>query len=199
MSGFINYLIIYYSKYFKGSIYVNYSISGCAEMVSFIYVRVLLRKRTVKEFLRFLISWIVILTMILIFFEESGFIPDNILVVVMAVMVFLIRLQVVSVSNYGYHINTQVFPILTRGKAYGITNFVSRPFAAMAPIVTEYSDKPLIFILVFSFISLFTINFIEVLDSEQKSTEKSDKAKPEEEEPSKNLKIAIRNSTNTNF
>ena len=38
----------------------------------------------------------------------------------------------------------------------------------MAPIVTEYSDKPLAFILVFAFISIFTVDFIKVLESEER-------------------------------
>ena len=41
----------------------------------------------------------------------------------------------------------------------------------MAPIVTEYSDKPLVFILVFAFISIFTVDFIKVLESEEKQLE----------------------------
>jgi hypothetical protein len=39
----------------------------------------------------------------------------------------------------------------------GITNFVSRPFAGMATIVTEYTDNPLNYILGFAISALFVI------------------------------------------
>lgn len=38
MCGFVLYLIIYYSKYFKGNFYLNYSISGLGDCVSLFYV-----------------------------------------------------------------------------------------------------------------------------------------------------------------
>jgi len=58
-----------------------------------------------------------------------------------------------------------------RGRAYGITNFVSRPITGLSPIVTEYTDKPLGFIFVFSFTSLFTLRLIKTLVSEDKGSQ----------------------------
>lgn len=105
MSGFINYLVIYYSKYFKGSVYTTYSIGAFAECFSFFYVIKIAQHRTVTEFLKILIGVMIALTLLLIFLEESGFIPEHMFIIVLAIMVFFIRLQVVSIQNYGYHIN----------------------------------------------------------------------------------------------
>jgi len=80
----------------------------------------------------------------------------------------------VSIQNYSYHINQQVFPILVRGRAYGITNFVSRPITGLSPIVTEYTDKPLAFIVVFASISLFTLRNIKILVNDDDSTSIND-------------------------
>ena len=47
-SNFINYLIVYYSKYFKGSVYMNYSIGALAEALSSMYVVKVSEKRTIR-------------------------------------------------------------------------------------------------------------------------------------------------------
>ena len=49
----------------------------------------------------------------------------------------------------------------------GITNFVSRPFAGLATIVTEYTTQPLFYILIFAFSSLFVLDFIKEIDEEK--------------------------------
>ena len=43
----------------------------------------------------------------------------------------------------------------------GITNFVSRPFAGLATIVTEYTDSPLNFVLAFAVSSIFVVKNIK--------------------------------------
>jgi len=58
-----------------------------------------------------------------------------------------------------------------RGRAYGITNFVSRPITGLSPIVTEYTDKPLAFIFVFSFSSLFVLRLMKILVNEDKGNQ----------------------------
>ena len=48
----------------------------------------------------------------------------------------------------------------------GITNFVSRPFAGLATIVTEYTNSPLNYILGFAFSSLFVIKNVKEIDDQ---------------------------------
>jgi hypothetical protein len=63
MSGFVTYLIVYYSKYFNGNFYVNYTLQGFADCISLFYV-ILLQKRYTKvtQTLYFLIYMLICLT-----------------------------------------------------------------------------------------------------------------------------------------
>ena len=87
----------------------------------------------------------------------------------MPIMILLVRLQVTSIHNFGYHINQQLFPILIRGRAMGITNFVARPITGIATVVTEYTKQPLIYIIVFGSSSIFAVNLITEVDGDQDS------------------------------
>ena len=51
-----------------------------------------------------------------------------------------------------------------RSQSYGISNFVSRPFAALATLIVEYTDYPLFIVLplsIFGFLSISKITEIE--------------------------------------
>jgi hypothetical protein len=50
----------------------------------------------------------------------------------------------------------------------GITNFVSRPFAGLATIITEYTDNPLKFIIGFAISSLFVIKNVKEQDDQNR-------------------------------
>jgi len=71
-----------------------------------------------------------------------------------------------SVQNYGYHINTLLFPVSMRGQAFGITNLISRPFASLSTVVVEYTKYPMHFILPMAIISSFAVKGIKVVDFE---------------------------------
>ena len=81
------------------------------------------------------------------------------------ILIMIVKLQVTSIQNFGYHVNQQLFPILIRGRAMGITNFVSRPFAGLATLLTEYTKHPSIFIIIFGSSSLFVMNMITEVDA----------------------------------
>ena len=49
----------------------------------------------------------------------------------------------------------------------GITNFVSRPFAGIATVVTEYTKNPLMYVIVFASSSLFVLDSIQELEEEK--------------------------------
>ena len=65
--------------------------------------------------------------------------------------------------------------MLVRGKAYGITNFVSRPFAALATILVEYTKNPMVYVVVFSLASTFSLQMIKEINDDDKSGNGSDK------------------------
>lgn len=55
---------------------------------------------------------------------------------------------------------------MMRGRSYGITNFVSRPFASMATIVVEYTNNPLFFVLPLALLAQWGIELIREVDFE---------------------------------
>jgi len=50
--------------------------------------------------------------------------------------------------------------VLLRGQIFGIVNFVSRPFAALATVICEYTDKPALFILGTALFMLLALGLI---------------------------------------
>ena len=90
----------------------------------------------------------------------NKFLDKEIYIILLPFMIGLVFLQVVSISNYGYHINQALFPVLVRGQSYGVVNFVSRPFAAGGTILTEYTSEPINFVVLFSFLMLLFTQFI---------------------------------------
>ena len=64
--------------------------------------------------------------------------------------------------------------MLVRGKAYGITNFVSRPFGALATILVEYTKNPMIYVVVFSAASTFSLQMINEINDEDKQGNEGD-------------------------
>jgi hypothetical protein len=59
-----------------------------------------------------------------------------------------------------------LFPVLVRGEAYGIVNFICRPFSALATLVTEYTTQPCNYILGFAVASMFSIYLITEIDED---------------------------------
>lgn len=66
MSGFVVYLVIYYSKYFEGNFYVNYAIQGFSDTISLFYVgslsKMFMGKNSLVKTLKFLVLAMIILT-----------------------------------------------------------------------------------------------------------------------------------------
>lgn len=72
----------------------------------------------------------------------------------------LLRMAVGSIQIFGYHINHALFPVMIRGQASGMVNFVARPVSAVSTIVTEYTKHPLLITLPLEIIGLFMSTFI---------------------------------------
>lgn len=172
MSGFTNYLLAFYSKYFKGSFYVNYEVQGISMMFTMIWVTLLQSKTSVPNVVRVLVGLTILFSVATLCIQRWGSIEQ--IDILFPIMLTLTRLQVASIQNFGYHINQFLFPVMIRGQAYGTINFISRPFAAFATILVEYTTSPMLYILIFSCASLFFINLIE-----------EPKVKPVEPPPSK--------------
>lgn len=62
--------------------------------------------------------------------------------------------------------NQLLFPVMMRGRSYGITNFVARIVTSTATIIVEYTNHPLFFVLPMSFIAQYTMSLIRQVDFE---------------------------------
>ena len=163
MSTFSVYLIIYYSKYFKGNFFINYSAQGFSDCVTMVYVNYLSKKyqnspNGLSKLLKFLVISLVLLCCVQLFITHSGLISDQILTFIVPINIMLMRLNCTSVQNFSYHVNQILYPVLIRGKAFAYTTFASRPFGGLSIVLTEYTDKPMVFVLVYAASSLLVIN-----------------------------------------
>lgn len=71
MSGFIYYLIMYYSKYFGGNFYLNYSFLGFADCLALYWVGLLSKKLRVIGVVLFITCAIIFLSLLLIFVNST--------------------------------------------------------------------------------------------------------------------------------
>lgn len=104
-SGFITYLLIYYSKYFKGNFFYNYAIQGLSDGFSLFYVAYLGKAAdtSIRDIVKFLLYAIIFFTLIQM--TTDGFLSQKYQGFVVPILLLLIRLQVTSIQNFGYHIN----------------------------------------------------------------------------------------------
>lgn len=126
------------------------------------------RSGSAKLTLQILLWSVLFFTFLEIVVTDMSFLAfyPNIQASLVPILLLLIRMNVGSIQNYGYHINQLLFPVMMRGQSYGITNFVSRPFASIATIVVEYTLHPLLFIVPLVFIALMCIDQINEVDYE---------------------------------
>lgn len=78
----------------------------------------------------------------------------------------VIIINVRSIQNYVYHMIQYLFPVMMRGRAYGIANFVARTVSSTSTIFVEYTDHPLYFVIPFTFLVNMIINLLREVDFE---------------------------------
>ena len=86
-------------------------------------------------------------------------------VVLVPLLVGITRLQINSIVAYAYYVNQYLFPTLLRGTANSMTNFISRPVIGIGTFITEFIDNPMLFVTIFSTMSIMTTFIIEEPDS----------------------------------
>ena len=94
---FGTYLIMFYSKYFPGNIYVNYSIPAFADLIYTLYIKVLSDKfvrssRIIRVLFYALIFWAIIYIII----ADSGWFDKDVKIWAVPLLVMLIRLNTKS-------------------------------------------------------------------------------------------------------
>jgi hypothetical protein len=93
MSGFINYLIMYYSKYFQGNFFFLYSILGQADSISLFWVGLISKKFKVIGVIVLTISCVIGLCISEVFI--SRYVENN--TILMTLIIFFIRMLMSSV------------------------------------------------------------------------------------------------------
>lgn len=102
MSSFTVYLIIYYSKYFKGNFFINYAAQGFSDCVTMIYINYLYKKFStspdgLSKLLKFLVVSLVILSSVQILVTETGLFSEKALTIIVPINIMLIRLNCTSI------------------------------------------------------------------------------------------------------
>lgn len=65
ISGFVKYLLMYYSKYFPGSMFVNYSIQALADIICMSYISIINKYlKNIQEILKYLLTMIILFTLV---------------------------------------------------------------------------------------------------------------------------------------
>lgn len=65
VSGFVKYLLMYYSKYFPGSVFVNYSVQSLADVLCMYYIAIINKFfKDVRDILRFLLSMVIVFALV---------------------------------------------------------------------------------------------------------------------------------------
>lgn len=133
------------------------------------YIRFLTsRHGSAKLTLRILLYSVLFFTFVMIIVTDIGLLANhaNVQASLIPILLLMIRMNVGSIQNYGYHINQLLFPVMMRGQSYGITNFISRPFASIATIVVEYTKYPLLFVVPLVLLAIACIQQIREVDYE---------------------------------
>lgn len=151
--------------------FVNYSIQSFADIICMYYVGVINRyAKSVKDILRFLLLMVILFTIVELA-NEHYFMESAHHLWTVPLLVFLIRLNIVSIQNYQYQANQLLFPVEMRGEAFGLVNFLSRPFAAFSTIIVEYTSSPLSFVLVLGLLSTQAVHRMKEINEQNKSND----------------------------
>jgi len=116
--GFIAYCICYYSKYFPGNFYINYAVQGLSNLLTMWYMKLLSKFwDSVKTHMNILIYTMIVFTLIMMLFTETSLLENgsSLQTIIVAAIIFIISLNAIAIQNYGYHINTLLFPVSMRG------------------------------------------------------------------------------------
>ena len=84
--------------------------------------------------MQILLVLIIVLCGITIALDET--LSEKMKQTVIPIGLVILYLQCSTLQNYGYHAISALFPVKVKGQAYGYVNFVTRPFSALAPILS---------------------------------------------------------------
>lgn len=97
MTGFSSYMIGFYTKYFRGNMFINFAMLGIADTFSLVYITLISGFFDVKGVIRFTLVSVSIISMLFISLQNKY---DW----VTPVGILLLRLQMNGLENYRYHL-----------------------------------------------------------------------------------------------
>ena len=132
------YLINFFMKYFKGSIYVNAFLFGFAGLLGVILFSVLLNLISTKKM--FIISFFIT------FWGSMGFTltqgDEDLVPIWILLMVMSLSIQ----FSLCYYTNIELFEPAYRTRIFSLWNIISRIFTMGSPMVAELMGNPIIII-----------------------------------------------------
>lgn len=132
-SSFNYYIMTFYLKYIPGSVYVNTSLSCCAEIIAYICSGLVMDFFGVK--LSFMISFTLAALggiLLTIFFSAEG--------ALIAVFVLFAKFGISFAFNIAYLATPQMFPTALCSTAFGICNIFARFSTVLSPLIAELPD-----------------------------------------------------------
>ena len=89
-TGLIYYLMLYYSKYFKGNFFLNYSVMGLADAFTLFFLDIVMKYMSKVGALRFINKTIITFTVVLLLVMQ--FVTPSILVYLVPVILLILKL-----------------------------------------------------------------------------------------------------------
>eukprot|EP00347_Sterkiella_histriomuscorum_P017063 403350803 len=128
-SSFNYYLINFQLKYIEGDFFINSIVASLVEVPAFLLSGYLYQKLGVKFVLPFSFSVSIVGSILLIiFYDQVHLIP---------VFILLARFGVGSTFNICYLANSQMFPTIFSGTAFGICNIFAKLATIISPMLAE--------------------------------------------------------------
>lgn len=101
-SGFITYLLSFYSKYFQGNFFLNFSISGLSDGISMMWIALLSMKLEMKGLVALCNTLVIVLSICLYFVMKYASPATELFMV--PILLMAIRLQSAGIQSFGYQI-----------------------------------------------------------------------------------------------
>lgn len=133
-SSFGLYLINFQSKYLDGDFYLNLLLPAIADIPVQILGGLLFHHTGARITLPIFYAMSILGSLGILFFGGNGIILDSILVM-------MARCGIKVAFDFCYITNSQIFPAIFAGTAFGMCNFGGKLFTILSPMIAEV-DKP---------------------------------------------------------
>ena len=151
--SFSFYVINFYIKYFKGSIYTNASLYAVA-----LFLGVITFSMSIRFFnaIKIFVIWFGVLT-----FSGIAYTFTKDSEVWVAIWILFMAYTLIIIFCLVYYANVLLFPPIHRSRIFAICNTVSRTFTIASPMVAELVPNPILIVVFVALIMTFATPFIK--------------------------------------